>query len=69
MTDILTQFKDLGISASCHYADDTGGEWRYGDRDKRSALRLFDDNPASQDAMREIAAGFLWSLKMDRPES
>jgi len=65
---ILEQFKTHGMYASFHYADDTAsGEWRLGRAEELKALKLFDDNPELQDEMREIAQGFLWSLKEGRP--
>ena len=69
MNEVLQQFKDRGMSASFHYADDTAsGEWRLGRIEEAKALRLFDDNPSMQGYMRDIAKGFLWSLKSVRPE-
>ena len=69
MNEVLQQFKDRGISASHHYADDTCKEWGLADREKAKALKLFDDNPSMQRYMRDIAKGFLWSLESVRPES
>ena len=66
VTNILNRFTKHGKDASFHYADDTGKEWGSGDREKRDALVLFDSNPALQKEMREIAKGFLWSLKSER---
>ena len=64
MPDILEQFKDLGISASFHFADDSGKEWNIAHREQGIALALYRDNPALQDDMRKIAKGFLWSLSL-----
>lgn len=66
--DTLLQFKKHGDSASYHYADDSGGEWGVARDRKTKALELFDSNPPLQAQMREIAKGFLWSLKTERPE-
>lgn len=63
---ILATFKDAGVTASFHYADNTGSEWGLGDNYKRTALKLFDNNPDLQSEMRVIAKGFLWSLGTDR---
>ena len=69
MNEVLQQFKDRGIKASFHYADDTAsGEWRLGSIEEAKALKLFDDNPSMQHYMRDIAKGFLWSLESKRPE-
>ena len=69
MNKITEEFKKLGMSASYHYADDSGKEWRLADSDKKQALELFDNNPDLQDEMRTAARGFLWSLKQSRPEA
>lgn len=65
--DTLEQFKKHGMSASYHFADDSGSEWNHGNREKSLALELFDAHPDLQTAMREIAKGFLWTLSSDRP--
>jgi hypothetical protein len=63
MNTVLERFKDLGISASYHYADDTGsGEWRLGSTLEAKARILFDENPELRDEMRVIAKGFIWQL-------
>jgi len=66
---IFDEFKTLGLRASYHYADDTAsGEWRMGSKLEAQALKMFDAaTPEEQDKMREIAKGFLWSLKSKRP--
>ena len=67
--NVLEKFKDHGMQASYHYADDTAsGEWRMGSALEARALKLFDDNPDLQDEMRVIAKGFLWSLNVLRPD-
>ena len=58
----LKQFKTAGMNASFHYAADTCSEWGLGDKHKKAALKLFDENPELQPKMRLIAKGFLWSL-------
>ena len=65
---LLSDFGKHGRQASCHYADDSGKEWPSGDVERRKALGLFDDNPGMQGEMREIAKGFLWEIRLDRPE-
>ena len=62
---IVEQFEYIGRTASYHYADDSGREWSDGDKLKRVAVAIFEDNPELQAEMREVAKGFLWSL----PES
>ncbi len=70
MSDILEEFKTLGMKASFHYADDTAsGEWRLGVFEESAAVQLFDDHPNLQNQMREIAKGFLWSLDGERAEA
>jgi len=67
MNDTLIKFKRHASRASYHYADDSCKEWGLVKQDKDVALKLFDDNPAMQDEMREMAAGELWSLNSERP--
>jgi len=60
---ILNTFKDHGINASFHYADDTAsGEWRLGRAEEAKARELFNANPELQKRMTVIAKGFIWSL-------
>ena len=64
MKTILEEFKYYGMSASFHYADDThSGEWRKGSHYEAKAMALFRAHPELQPEMREIAKGFLWTLK------
>jgi hypothetical protein len=65
---MLELFRYLGNKASYHYADDTGHEWSHANTIKKYALRIFDACPDMHDKMRDIAKGFLWSLKSERPE-
>ena len=62
----IEQFRELGNTASFHYADDSGKEHQLGAEAERQALELFDNYPDQQDEMREVANGFLWSLSMAR---
>ncbi len=64
----LEDFKKAGMTASYHFADDTTKEWGLAKKEEAEALRIFDENPALQPEMREIAKGFLWSLKSVRGE-
>ena len=66
---IIDLFKEFGLKASYHFADDSTGEWDLAYEAENKALKLFDDNPSLQSQMREIAKGFLWSLKRERPET
>ena len=63
MKQILEEFEHLGISASFHFADDSCKEWGTARKQEAKAIALFRDNPELQDEMREIAKGFLWTLK------
>ena len=65
----IKDFKDLGLTASYHYADDSGKEWGLGRKAQDKALEIFDANPDLQEVMRGIATGFLWSLNMRRPNT
>ena len=64
---ILEEFKRVGQKASYHFADDSAKEWPLGNQKQKEALALFDQHPKLQADMREIAAKFLWSLKLERP--
>ena len=64
--EVLDEFRKHGKQASYHYADDSGNEWRLGKQEEDAALALYDANPDLQEDMRDIATGFLWSLKMRR---
>ena len=67
----LDEFRELGVLASIHYADDTaGGEWRLARKYVTSALQVFDANPRLQPEMRRIAKQFLWASEFAkaRPE-
>lgn len=66
MKDIVEQFKDHGMSASYHYADDSCREWGAGDREKSKAMKLFNDNPDLQDDMSKVAEKFLWAPDFKR---
>ena len=65
----LANFKRLGDKASFHYADESCKEWDLAADAKSKALKIYDENPDLEDEFREIAKGFLWSLKNDRPET
>lgn len=58
-------FDKLGISASCHYADDTGREWGSAALQKREAMTLYHTHPELRSEFERIAEGFLWSLKLE----
>jgi len=61
----VEEFKDHGMQASYHFADDSGGEWQQGYNHEREAMKLYDDNPDLQEEMMKISKGFLWSLKLN----
>jgi len=73
MDDTLEQFKELGMSASFHFADDTGSEWDLAYNDCNKAMEIYKKNPELQNEMREIAKKFLWSydfkLRCEKLES
>ena len=64
----LTEFLKLGRSASYHYADDSGKEWKLGDKDKKLALEIFDKAGHTMHRHMREQADFLWSFKTERPE-
>ena len=65
--DTLALFKKHASMASYHYADDSCKEWGLADRDKASALAIFDAHPEDEEMLREAASGELWSLSSARP--
>ena len=62
---ILDCFRELGVSASVHFADDSGKEWGQGRKDEAEAMKLYHDNPGLKSEFEAIAKGFLWSLKLN----
>lgn len=62
MNKIVEAFDQIGRDASYHFADDSGKEWHHGYQLQRLALAMFNAYPAYQDAMRDKASKFLWSL-------
>jgi hypothetical protein len=62
MSERCKEFKKLGLSASYHFADDSGKEWGHAYKDQKKAIKLYDDNPEQQVEMMKISKGFLWSL-------
>lgn len=62
--EILAEFDSLGGAASYHYADDSGKEWRAGDRLKAEALALVEAHPELRDEYILIARHFLWSFDL-----
>ena len=62
--EILAEFDSLGGTASYHYADDSGKEWRAGDRLKEQALALVKAHPELRDGFLRIGQRFLWSFDL-----
>jgi hypothetical protein len=60
--DLLEKFREDGMQASFHYADDSCKEWGNANRLERECLKVFDNNPELQDEMRVIAESFIWKL-------
>lgn len=58
--DILKQFKEAGMNASYHYADDSGKEWKLGAEESRKCYALAKAHPELLPQMWEIARGFLF---------
>ena len=65
MTTLLAEFENLGMSASFHYADDSGKEWGLAKKDQDQAIILYHDHPELQVEMMKISKGFLWSLSKE----
>lgn len=62
--EILAEFDSLGGTASYHYADDSGKEWRAGDQLKEQALALVKAHPELRDEFLRIGERFLWSFSL-----
>ena len=60
---ILDCFHELGMSASVHFADDSGKEWGSGRHDEAEAMKLYHANPELKTEFEAIAENFLWDLK------
>ena len=60
--EILEQFKEHGMTASYHYADDSTKEWDQGFKHSYAAQELAKQHPRLIPQMREIAKSFLWSF-------
>lgn len=61
---ILARFKEMGMAASYHFADDTGAEWRRGSALSGRAIRLAKAHPELREQFLEIGKKFLWNLQM-----
>ena len=66
MNTVLDQFQELGLSASFHFADDSGRAWDSAQRDKRAAEALFIQHPELRDEMIAMARKFLWTLDVKK---
>ena len=66
MMDVLKEFESAGWDASFHFADDSGKEWKQAYKRKDDAMRLYFAHPEHQEAMKEIAKGFLWNYDFER---
>ena len=64
--EIINEFAHEGMTASYHYADDTGKEWKYGDACKERALALAKAHPELLSRFREISKKFLWAMECER---
>ena len=62
---ILTKFESLGLSASFHFADDSGKEWSIAHKEQSEAIALYKQHPELQERMMELSKQFLWSLKSE----
>lgn len=66
--EILKQFKEAGMNASYHYADDTAsGEWRLGLAESRKCYALAEAHPELIPQMKEIAKGFIFMFNPVQP--
>jgi len=64
---VVAEFNRAGLTASTHFADDSGREWPQGYEAKAQALAIFDAHPALETDFRQTGKGFLWSLNQERP--
>ncbi len=63
--ELLTMFESLGLSASFHFADDSGKEWSMAHKEQSEAITLYKQHPGLQERMMELSKQFLWSLKSE----
>ncbi len=66
MNSILKSFKEAGIDASYHWADDTCKEWPQARAMQNKAMDIYWDHPRLQPEMREIAKGFIWTYDFEK---
>ena len=63
MNALLDSFRELGKSASFHYADDSGSEWGAARHDEAEAMKIYHAHPELKSEFEAIAENFLWDLK------
>ena len=63
--ELLSKFESLGLSASFHFADDSGKEWGIARKEAGEAIALYKQHPELQERMMGLSKQFLWSLKSE----
>ena len=60
--EIVSEFAHEGMTASYHYADDSGEEWGLGSLHQDRAIALWKAHPELTPRFLEIGRKFLWSF-------
>ena len=60
--EIVNEFIHEGMTASYHYADDSGEEWQLGTVHRDRALALWKAHPELTPRFLEVGKKFLWSF-------
>ena len=60
--EIVSEFAHEGMTASYHYADDSGKEWSLGNIHRDKTLAIWRANPELTPRFLEVGKKFLWSF-------
>ena len=60
--EILEEFKNCGLDASFHYADDSGLEWKFAYPLVDKCMKLAKEYPSLHTEMAEIAKHFIFTM-------
>lgn len=58
----VSEFLHEGMTASYHYADDSGKEWPLGTLHRDRALAVYEKRPDLESRLLEVGKKFLWSF-------
>lgn len=60
--EIVSEFAHEGMTASYHYADDSGKEWSLGSLHRDRAIAIWRAHPELTTRFLEVGRNFLWSF-------